>query len=186
MLILFGSLDRVPARTEIATVPPELDVLLMRRSTLLRSHPGQISFPGGGAEPGDAGPEATALREAREETGLDPDGVDLLGMLPQIPLPVSNHLVTPVVGWWASPSSVRADGSEAVDVFRTPVAELLDPAARGTSVLERDGFSFRGEAFQLRDGNILWGFTGVILARLFDALGWTVPWNENHEFRVLP
>lgn len=186
VLILFGSLDRILAGSPVTTVPPELDVLLMRRSEHLRSHPGQISFPGGGQEPEDANLVATALREAAEETRLDPAGVDVLGALPPVLAPVSNHLVTPVLGWWASPTPVRADGGEAVDVFRTPVAELLDPSSRGTSVIDRGDRVFRGEAFKLQRGPVVWGFTGILLSRLFDGLGWTVPWEATREFRVLP
>src|SRR5690606_5610165 len=142
VLILFGALDRTlaqragagagsgavrePADAAVPAVPVELDILLTRRADGMRHHPGQIAFPGGGAEPGDAGPAHPALREAHEETGLDPAGVEVLGELPEVLIPVSNNLVTPVLGWWRLPSEVAADHSESVDVFRTPVAELLD------------------------------------------------------------
>lgn len=184
VLILFGSLDRVSARAATPTVPLELDVLLMRRSDSLRHHAGQVSFPGGGVEPGDTGPAHTALREAAEETGLDPAGVEILGVLPDVPLAVSDNLVTPVIGWWTRPSAIAADDTESVEVFRAPVAELLDPAARGTSVMRRDGTVFRGPAFDLENGRILWGFTAIILSTLFDRLGWAVPWDEGRIFPV--
>lgn len=185
VLILFGALDRVPADTWVSNVPPELDVLLMRRSDALRHHAGQISFPGGGVEPGDDTLAATALREAAEETGLDPAGVDILGPLSDVHIPVSNNLVTPIVGWWRSPTPVRADESESLEVFRVPVAELLDPSARGTSVITRGGGTFRGQAFELRpQGHVVWGFTGIVLSNLFDRLGWAVPWDATREFEV--
>lgn len=189
VLILFGALDRVPAVSGPATVPAELDVLLTRRANGMRHHPGQIAFPGGGVEPGDVDAVATALREANEETGLDPAGVDVLGSLPPVHIPVSNNLVTPVVGWWRLPSAVAADHSESIEVFRAPVAELLDPAARGTSVLSRPGITHRGAAFQLSDrfgAHTVWGFTGILLASLFDELGWAQPWDAAREFPVLP
>lgn len=181
VLILFGVLDRVPAPTVEAAVARDLDVLLQRRAPTLSSHPGQVSFPGGRAEPEDADLVATALREAEEETGLDPAGVEVLATLPVIPLAASNHLVTPVLAWWQSPSRVVAvDHAETVEVFRVPVAQLLDPATRFTSTLTRMGRTFRGPAFDV-DGTIVWGFTAMVLDALFDAAGWTVPWDATVE-----
>ncbi|UOQ61752.1 CoA pyrophosphatase [Leucobacter rhizosphaerae] len=191
VLILFGALDRTPAvdARSVQTIPPELDVLLTMRAAGMRHHAGQIAFPGGGAEPEDADVAATALREATEETGLDASGVEVLGALPEVHIPVSNNLVTPVVGWWTLPSEIAADSVESVEVFRAPVAELLDPSARGTSVLDRGGMHFRGPAFRLGPrfgGQVVWGFTGILLATLFDELGWAVPWDASREFPVRP
>lgn len=181
VLILFGVLDHTPAPTADAAVARDLDVLLQRRAPTLSSHPGQVSFPGGRAEATDADPVATALREAEEETGLDPDGVEVLATLPVIPLAASNHLVTPVLAWWRSPSRVVAvDHAETVEVFRVPVAQLLDPANRFTSTLARMGRTFSGPAFDI-DGTIVWGFTAMVLDALFDATGWTVPWDATVE-----
>lgn len=181
VLILFGVLDSVPATTPDAAVARDLDVLLQRRAPSLSSHPGQVSFPGGGREPADADFVATALREAEEETGLDPHGVEILGVLPQLPLAASNHLVTPVLGWWTKPSKVAAvDHAETVEVFRVPVAQLLDPAIRFTSVITRDGIRFSGPAFDV-GGTIVWGFTAMVLDHLFGISGWTVPWDESDE-----
>src|SRR5690606_23032558 len=75
VLILFGVLDDIPAPTPDAAVAKDLDVLLQRRAPTLSSHPGQVSFPGGGRDAADRDDIATALREAQEETGLDPTGV---------------------------------------------------------------------------------------------------------------
>lgn len=186
VLILFGALDRVPARRTGGTVPAELDVLLTRRSDGMRHHPGQIAFPGGGVEAGDADLAATALREAHEETGLDPAGVDVLGALPEVHIPVSNNLVTPVVGWWRLPSEVAADRSESVEVFRVPVGELLDPAARVTAELRRGALTYQGAAFELQPrfgGHLVWGFTGMLLSSIFDGVGWAQPWDRD---RILP
>lgn len=182
VLMLFGALDRTPAESRVETVPAELDVLLLRRSDALRNHAGQIAFPGGGVEPDDPDLTATALRESVEETGLDPSGVDVLGTLPQLHIPVSNYLVTPVLGWWRSPSAVAADESESVQVFRVPVAELLDPEARGSWEVHAGDHDYRGPGFTLGEqfgGHVVWGFTAMVLAGMFDGLGWSVPWDED-------
>lgn len=188
VLILFGALDEVPAAPSAETrVPAELDLLLTRRADRMRHHPGQIAFPGGGVEDGDADRGATALREAAEETGLDPAGIEILGTLPEIHVPISRNLVTPVIGWWRLPSEVAADHTESIEVFRVPVAELLDPAARGHSVLRRPGATHRGAAFELGErfgGHTVWGFTGMLLSSIFDGVGWSEPWQPGTEFEV--
>lgn len=180
VLVLFGVLDSAPARgTGPGHVPADLDVLLQRRASTLGHHPGQVAFPGGGIDPEDDGPEAAALREAVEETGLDPTGVDVLGTLGELPLPVSDNVVTPVVGWWTRPSRVAAvDHREAVDVFRAPVADLLDPARRGVVVHPVPRGRSRTPAFELDGGVVVWGFTAIVLSGIFDTLGWTVPWDD--------
>lgn len=184
VLILFGVLDAIPSHAAPRPgqrVPDDLDVLLVERAGGLEDHPGQVSFPGGGIDAGDAGAEAAALREGVEETGLDPAGVEILGTLPQVGLPVSNFLVTPVLGWWAAPSPVAVvDYAESAQVFRVPVRDLLDPANRNTAVVTREGTTFRSPCFTV-NGVIVWGFTAMVLSQLFDQLGWTVPWDEHRE-----
>jgi 8-oxo-dGTP pyrophosphatase MutT (NUDIX family) len=181
VLVLFGRLDSVPARSDELTVAADLDVLLQRRAATLSSHPGQVSFPGGRREPGDADAVATALREAQEETGLDPAGVEVLATLDELPIAASNHLVTPVLGWWRSPSRVAAvDHAETVEVFRVPVGQLLDPSIRFTSTITRAGRTWKGPAFDV-DGTIVWGFTAMVLDALFDATGWALPWDRGVE-----
>lgn len=189
VLILFGVLDsrsseRLPGT---AAVPSDLDVLLLARAANLRSHPGQIAFPGGQVDPSDRDAVSAALREAEEETGLDPGGVEVLGALGAVPLAYSRHLVTPVLAWWQHPSAVRAmDAAESADVFRVAVADLLDPARRGSTVIRRDGQEWRSPGFLVPhpEGDYLvWGFTAMLLDGLFDRLGWTEPWDQD---RVLP
>ncbi|KRD44970.1 NUDIX hydrolase [Cellulomonas sp. Root930] len=179
VLVLFGALDGAPARTGSPAVARDLDVLLQRRSRTLGHHAGQIAFPGGRLEPSDAGPQEAALREAVEEVGLDASGVEVLGTLPPLPVPVSNHLVTPVPAWWTHPSEVAAvDHAETVDVFRVPVADLLDPDNRASVEHTRWGRTVRTPAFTV-DGRLVWGFTGIVLSRMFDALGWAVPYDAH-------
>lgn len=186
VLMLFGVLDALRATREAqdAAVSRDLDVLLLSRAETLRSHPGQVAFPGGRLDPGDDGPVAAALREAEEETGLDPAGVEVLGALPEVPLEFSGHRVTPVLAWWRQPSPVRVvDVAESAAVFRAPVADLLDPRRRGVTVVRRGGMEWRGPAFEV-GGHLVWGFTGILLDSLFDGLGWTEPWDRGRELSL--
>lgn len=186
VLILFGVLDALPSAHEAqdAAVSRDLDVLLLARAATLRSHPGQVAFPGGRLDPGDDGPVGAALREATEETGLDPSGVEVLGTLDEVPLEFSGHLVTPVLGWWRHPSPVRVvDVAESADVFRAPVADLLHPQNRGVTVMRRGGQEWRGPAFEVH-GHLVWGFTALLLDALFDRLGWTEPWDRTREIAL--
>jgi 8-oxo-dGTP pyrophosphatase MutT (NUDIX family) len=158
--------------------PAGPDLLLTERAHDMRSHPAQVSFPGGSADPEDPGPAHTALREAEEEVGLDPRGVDVFALLPQLWLPPSNFAVTPVLGWWREESPVSVvDPREVHAVLRVPIEELLDPQHRVT-VVHPSGW--RGPAFLIGDSKdlILWGFTAGIIARLFDFLGWTRAWDQ--------
>lgn len=189
VLMLFGVLDGRPSdhEAQASAVSRDLDVLLLARATTLRSHPGQIAFPGGRIDPEDDGPIGASLREAEEETGLDPAGIQVLGALDPVPLSVSQHLVTPVLAWWERPSPVHAvDVAESAEVFRAPVADLLNPANRGVTVLGRGGVEWRGPAFRIvHDGreHLIWGFTAMLLNGLFTQLGWTEEWDDS---RVLP
>lgn len=162
VLILFGHGSQGP------------DVLLAERAGTLRAHPGQVAFPGGAADPTDAGPVATALREAEEETGLDAAGVDPLAVLPDLYLPPSGFVVTPVVGHWARPSTVRAvDPGETAAVVRAPLSVLANPANR-LSVHHASGFV--GPAFVVA-GLLVWGFTAGLLSAVVERGGWARPWD---------
>lgn len=159
------------------------DLVLIERAHTLRSHPGQVAFPGGATDPDDDGPVATALREAHEEVGLDADGVDVIGVLPPLWVPPSNFAVTTVLGWWHTPGHVSAvDPVEVAAVLRVPVAELLDPDRRFTV---RHPSGWRGPAFEVGNGLLLWGFTAGVVSRLFAHAGWERPWDESRE-RPLP
>jgi 8-oxo-dGTP pyrophosphatase MutT (NUDIX family) len=185
VLMLFGVLDTIPASSGKPLAPADLDVLLLERAHTLESHPGQVAFPGGSIDPGETPVEA-ALREAEEETGLDSRGVEVLGTLQQLGLARSNFLVTPVLGWWASPSPVRVvDYGESAQVFRVPVRDLLDPDNRVMSTISRGGRTFSSPAFTV-NGLVVWGFTGIVLTGLFEQLGWAVPWDRSrlHAIRI--
>jgi 8-oxo-dGTP pyrophosphatase MutT (NUDIX family) len=156
------------------------DVLLLRRADTLDSHPGQVAFPGGGAEPADGGPVGTALREAVEEVGLDPAGVRPVALLPRLMVPVSGFQVTPVLAHWERPSAIRAvDPAETAAVARVPVAHLLDPANRIRVVGPRNGYV--SPAF-LAPGMLIWGFTAGVLTVLLGAAGWDKPWDDTPQY----
>ncbi|WP_018157226.1 NUDIX hydrolase [Demetria terragena] len=154
-------------------------VVLTERAQTLRQHPGQVSFPGGGVDPTDDGPVAAALREAQEEVGVDPAGVEVVGLLPQLPLSVTGFSVTPVLGWWARPRPVGVvDAAEVERVAVVPIAELLDPAHRFMAV--HPAREFAAPAFEVGDLYV-WGFTAIVLSEFFDVAGLTVPWNLEDE-----
>jgi 8-oxo-dGTP pyrophosphatase MutT (NUDIX family) len=157
--------------------PAGPDLLLTERAHDMRSHPGQVSFPGGSIDPDDPSPVHAALREAEEEVGLDPAGVEVFAELPQLWLPPSNFAVTPVLAWWREESPVTVvDPREVHAVYRVPIEELLDPQHR---ISVRHPSGWKGPAFLIGDDKdlILWGFTAGIIARLFDFLGWSRPWD---------
>lgn len=154
---------------------PEL--LLTRRSSRLRHHAGQFSFPGGGADPGDADVTATALREAYEEVGLDPASVQVLGQLPEQWLAASNYAVTPVLAYWRDPHPLGpVESFEVAEVHHTPISSLVEPDNR---FMVTGPSGWRGPAFEMGADIPLWGFTAGIIARLLDRVGWSVPWDES-------
>jgi 8-oxo-dGTP pyrophosphatase MutT (NUDIX family) len=155
------------------------DVLLLRRADTLGSHPGQVAFPGGGAEPGDDGPVGTAVREAVEEVGLDPSGVRPLALLPRLIVPVSGFRVTPVLAHWTDPSAVRAvDPAETAAVARVPISMLVDPHNR----LRVRHPSGRVTPAYLAPGMLIWGFTAGVLTVLLGLAGWDRPRDDTVEY----
>lgn len=145
------------------------DILLIQRTNGLRRHSGQPAFPGGRLETTDNGPEDAALREAGEETGLDPSGVHVLGQLPELYIRRTAFRVTPVLAWWHTPTEVHpADPAEVSGVARVPVNELTAPANQ-VRVREPDG-AIRF-AYRVR-GMLVWGFTAAILRQLLELGGW--------------
>ena len=149
------------------------DLLLTARASTLRSHAGQPAFPGG-KQDADEDAVMTALREAREETGLDPDSVVPVALFPDLFLGVTGFLVSPVLAYWRTPGPVApVDLAETAAVARVPVAELADPARRGRV---RHPSGYVGPAFQVAD-MLVWGFTGGLVEVLLDLGGWSVPWD---------
>ncbi|MEI7778860.1 MAG: CoA pyrophosphatase [Actinomycetes bacterium] len=170
VLILFGAGPSGP------------EVLLIEKASDLRSHAGEPGFPGGSVAEQDSDPVATALREAAEETGLDPAGVEVIAVLPDLWLSHSGYVVTPVLAWWRDPSPVwAADPEEIASVHLVPISELVDPRSR---VRVRHPSGYTGPGFQVR-GLLVWGFTGGLLDRLLDLAGWSVPWGDGPEVDLI-
>lgn len=159
----------------LADGPAGPEVLLTERAGTLRQHSGQVAFPGGRSDPGDADAAATALREAEEETGLDPAGVEVLGALPPLLLAHSGHEVTPVIAHWREPAPVGpVDPDEVARVERVPLSELLADDARLTL---RGPGGYVGPAFAVR-GLLVWGFTAEVLVRVLAFGGLDRPAGE--------
>ncbi len=144
---------------------PQTDTVLFTvRHKLLRSHPGQISFPGGRVDPGDADAIATALREAEEEIGLPRAAVRVLGAL-DCYVTRTGYCVTPVVGVVEDPPRLTAANDEVEDVFEVPLAFLLDPGNIQREFREAGGQ--RRSFYAIRfDTRYIWGATAGMLVNL--------------------
>lgn len=151
-------------------------LLLTERSPGLKKHPGQIAFPGGAQEDFDLDAGAAALREAQEEVGLDPSRVQVLGSLPPAPVPISNFMVTPVIGVAEGIGVLTPQSGEVERVLPVRVDQLIRPQNRVTTVLRRADTVFSGPAF-LVDETLIWGFTGILVDRMLNRLGWEQPWD---------
>ncbi len=152
------------------------DLLFIERASTMRSHAGQPAFPGGAVDPEDDSLMSTALREAQEEVGLDPTSVTLLGTLPDLWLPPSGFVVTPVIGWWNAPHEVSAvDQAEVAAVARVPLSVLADPANR---LRVRHPSGWIGPAFDVPD-LMIWGFTAGLTDALLGLGGWALPWDAD-------
>lgn len=144
-------------------------LILTRRAWHMRSHTGEVSFPGGRFEPGDADLRATALRESHEEIALDPRLVDVVGRLPQLTTVSSPAAIVPYVGVLAERPSLVPEPGEVDGILDVTIEELLDPAIYREEIWTRDGVDLEITFFEL-EGDTLWGATARMLRSLFDRL----------------
>ena len=151
-----------------------LTLLFTQRTAHLKAHAGQVSFPGGRAEPGDATPEVTALRESREEIGLAPERVEILARLPDY-ITRTGYRVTPVVGLLEPPLELMPDPREVEEVFEVPLAFLLDPRNHRRQTRELNGHTVGFYEMQYQDGHTIWGATAGMVINLYRQLSGDAP-----------
>ena len=172
-------LSERPVRRAAVLVPlvrrPEgLAVLLTRRTDHLNDHAGQVSFPGGRTDPEDIDAVATALREAREEVGLQADEVEVIGVLPTYTT-VTAYEVTPVVALLDPPRALALDAFEVAEVFEVPLAFLMNPANHRRHAVEFEGIarsfvSMPWGADAVGEPYFIWGATAAMLRNLYRFL----------------
>lgn len=157
------------------TVPDDAGILITHRSPTMRSHAGQMAFPGGRVDPGDVNAVDCALREAWEETGLDRMSVTPLAQLESAHVRTNTNPVHPVLAYWNEPAElVAASLEETDDVYVAPIGDLLNPANRLTVKF----LGYRGPAFR-SNGYLIWGFTATIIDATLAAAGWELPWERS-------
>ena len=168
-----------PTDSPSGGLPEDADLLLTVRASTLRNHAGQAAFPGGAADPGDDGPVGTALREAREETGIDTSRLQPLVVLDRMFIPPSGFHVVPVLAYSPDPGPVGVvSAGETAIVARVPLRAFINPENRLMVYREDNARRFAGPAFLLNE-MLVWGFTGQVISAILDVAGWSVEWDAD-------
>jgi 8-oxo-dGTP pyrophosphatase MutT (NUDIX family) len=171
VLILFSGEEEVP------------EVLITLRSSQMRSHAGQPSFPGGAIDLNDKDAITAALRESEEEVGLRSETVEVIGVLPELWLPPSNFHVSPVVAWWRDPHEIAPQSvEEVVRAENISLIDLADPANRA-KVRHKSGYI--GPAFNVAE-MLIWGFTAGIIDRILFHSGYEREWDHEKIIELRP
>jgi 8-oxo-dGTP pyrophosphatase MutT (NUDIX family) len=164
-----------PAAVLVLVAPGDdgrAEILLIERASYDGPHSGQIAFPGGAVEDHDADPVETALREAREEVGLDAAacGLTVIGLLDEFTIPVSGFAVTPVLAAAGRRPELAPDGREVVEAMFAPLDAFLPGAPIDVVEREINGYPIRYGAYPI-DGRSVWGATARILGQLGAIIG---------------
>lgn len=177
VLVLFSGPAKGPEYGPADGVPEGADLLVTVRASTLRHHAGQAAFPGGASDPGDRGPVDTALREAREETGIDVTRLHPLATMERTFIPPSGFHVVPVLAYSPDPGPVAVvNHAETAIVARIPLRAFINPANRLMVYRGDLGHRWAGPAFLLNE-MLVWGFTGQVISAVLDVAGWAEPWD---------
>ncbi len=150
----------------------ELHIVLMQRVVHKKDrHSGQVSFPGGKAEEDDVNLEATALREAQEELGINPAKVQVLGQMTEVYIPVSNFLVQPFVGFTNEIPDFQAQPTEVYEIIETPLSILLNPDNhKKTDLKLPNGMQLKQVPYFDVFGKVVWGATAMMLKEFITVI----------------